>query len=100
MDLKGRVALFPEGKTTIDILDVATGVVQHHEAHGTLTGRASVQKCIAVMTVHAVQLGIHVVDLVSGKVLSKFMHPNGHTAQIALSKDTLTVAVGASTGTR
>ncbi len=99
MDMKGKVALFQEGKTTVDIVDMATGeVVQQHEVEGTIGFSASVQKNFAVMAVFKPQHGVHVMELVSGKLLCKFILPDGRDARVALSKDTFSLAVGSSTG--
>ncbi len=100
MELKGKVALFPCGKAMIDIVDIATGhVVRQHDVEGTIGYSASVQKNIAALAVSEPQDGVHVMDMMSRKVLCKFIFPNGNNARVALSKDTLTLAVGSSTGT-
>ncbi len=99
MDLKGSVALFPCDKTTVDITDVATGVVvQQHEVEGKLRCSASVQRNIAAIAVSEPYDGVHVMDVMLGKLLCKFVLPNGHGARVALSKNALTLAVGTSTG--
>ncbi len=99
MDLKGKLALFPRGKTTIDIVDMATGeVVQQHDVEGTLNYGASVQRNIAAVSVSRPQPGVNVMDLVSGKMLCKFALPNGREAQVILSKDALTLVVGTVSG--
>jgi hypothetical protein len=93
------VALFWEGKNTVDIIDVASGeMVKEHEVEGSLTGHASVQRNIAAMVVCEPQHGVHVMELKSGKVLCKFILPDGENARIALSKDSITLAVGSDNG--
>ncbi len=99
MDLNGKVALFQDGKTVIDIIDTATGqMVQQYDVGGTLYVGASVQRSIAAMAVCEPQHGVHVMDIKSGKLLSKFILPNGKDAAVTLSKDTLTLGVGTDTG--
>ncbi len=97
--MKGKVALFTRDKTMIDIVDIATGEVQQqHKVQGILGDSASVQMNIAAMAVSAPKHGVHVMDIKSGKVLCKFVLPNGQDARVALSKDTLTLAVGTNSG--
>ncbi len=99
MDLKGKVATFEWYKTEVNIIDVATGeVVQQHDVHGNIGSSASVQRNIAAIASSQPRHGVHVIDLVSGKVLCKFILPNGDDARVALSKDSRTLAVGSSTG--
>ncbi len=99
MYLKGKVALFPECGTTADIIDVATGqLVLQHDVQGMIWRSAFVQKNIAAITVSEPYHGVHVMDVKSGKVFFKFMLPDGRHATVALSKDTLTLTVGSSTG--
>ncbi len=99
MDLKGKVALFPRGKATVVITDVATRkVVQQLEAQGTIGYSSSLQKNIAAIAVYKPHEGVHVIDIKSGKVLCKFILPYGEKARVALSKDAITLAVGNSTG--
>jgi hypothetical protein len=99
MDMKGKVALFQEGKTTVDIVDVAIGnVVQQHEVEGKIDGSASVQQNIAAIAVYEPYHGVHVMDLETGVLLCKFVLPDEYNARVALSKDTLTLAVGSSLG--
>ncbi len=99
MDLKGKLASFQCLKTTVDITDAASGqVVQQHDVQGTIGSSVTVQKNIAAIAVRAPQHGVHVMDIDSGKVLFKFVLPDGEDARVALSKDTLTLAVGTSTG--
>jgi hypothetical protein len=99
MELKDKVALFTRDKTTVDILDIVTGeVVQQHDVQGTIGGSASVQKNIAAIAVYKPQHGVHVMDLETGVMLCKFILPNGQDARVALSKDTLTLAVGSNSG--
>ncbi len=99
MDLKGSVALFECDKTTVDIFDIATGkVVQQHEVEGTLYYGASVQRNVAAIAVSEPYHGVHLMDIMSGKVLCKFILPNGENATVTLSKDARTLAVGSSTG--
>jgi hypothetical protein len=99
MDLKGKIALFPFLKSTVDIVDIAIGrVVQQHDVEGEIDGSASVQKNIAAMAVSDPYHGVHVIDLASGKVLLKFILPDGEDVSVALSRDTLTLAVGSDTG--
>ncbi len=83
----------------VDIIDVATGqLVQRHDAQGNHGwGGASVQMNIAAMVVSEPQ-GVHVMDIKSGKLLYKFILPNGYNARVALSKDTITLGVASSTG--
>ncbi len=70
MDLKGKVALFPEGNTKVDIVDIATcEVIQQHDVCGRLCGSASVQKNIAAIALSQPYDGVHVMDLLSGKLL-------------------------------
>jgi hypothetical protein len=93
------VAMFSEDLTTVDIFDVATGQVVHqYDVQGNLHVSASVQKNIAAMAVSAPQPGVHVINIKSGKLLSRFILPNGDNARVALSKDTITLAVGTDTG--
>ncbi len=99
MDLKGKVALFPEGKYTVDITDVATGeVVQQHDVQGKIGISASVQRNVAAISVSKPQHGVHVMELVSGKLLCKFIRPKGENFRVALSKDALILGVGTYTG--
>ncbi len=101
MELKGKVALFTCSKTSVDIVDMATGqVVQQHDAQGTHNNSTDVQKNVAAIAVSAPQHGVHVMDLKSGKVLCKFLLPNGKDARVSLSKDTLTLVVVNDTGMR
>ncbi len=100
MDLKGKVALFPSGKTTIDIVDIANGeVVQQYDVLGTLgEGGTSIQKNIAAMAVCAPYHGVHVINMMTGVTLFKFMLPDGGFVTVALSKDATTLVVGTETG--
>jgi hypothetical protein len=99
MTLKGKVILFIQNETMVDIIDVATGqVVQQHVVEGTLGSSASLQKSIAAMALSAPQDCVHVMDIKSGKVMFKFILPDGENATVALSKDTFTLAVGTDTG--
>ncbi len=99
MDLNGKVVVFPHDETSVNIIDVATGeVLQQHDAEGTIYVGASVQKNTAAMAVSTPQHGVHVMDLVSGRVLFKLTLPNGDDARVALSKDTLTLGMGTSNG--
>jgi hypothetical protein len=99
MDLKGNVAMFPCDMNTVEIVNVATGlVVQQHEAQGTLDISASVQKNVAAMAIREPYHGALVMNLESGRILSKFILSNGHTVIVSLSKDTQTLTVGSSTG--
>jgi hypothetical protein len=99
MDLNGKVALFPCEKTTVDIIDVATGhVVHQHDMQGRIGCSVSVQRNMAALAVFDSQEGVHVMDIKSGKVLCKFILPDGKEAKVALSADTLTLGVGTSTG--
>jgi len=98
MDLSGKAALFPQDKTAIDIVDAATGdLVQQHDVEGTIQV-AYVQRNVAAVVVSNPQSGVHMMDLVSGEVLCKFILPNGEDARVTLSKDTLTLAVASDTG--
>ncbi len=100
MDFKGQVALLSCRMATVDIVGAATGeMVQQHDVEGTIGFSAPVQKNIAAVAVSKPQHGVHVIDLLSGKVLSKFVLPNGHAPTVTISKDALTVAVGSSSGT-
>jgi hypothetical protein len=99
MELKGKVAVFPFGKTTFDIIDVATGqVVQQHDAEGILIGYASVQKNIAALTVSEPRRSVHVMDIMSGKLLCQFVLSNGRDARVALGRDLVTLVVGSNSG--
>jgi hypothetical protein len=101
MDLKGKVAMFPYDKTTVDIIDIATGyVVRQHKVEGRLGdyGGASLQKSIAAMAVSKPHPGVHVMDVQSGKMLYKFILPKGENARVALSKDAHALVVGSDTG--
>ncbi len=99
MDLKGKVALFPFYKTTVDLIDNATGeVVQQFDVQGTIHGGAFLQKNIAAISMCKPRHGVHVLDVQSGKLLSKFILPNGQDAKVALSRDAITLAVGTDTG--
>ncbi len=100
MNLKGKVALFFWGRNTVDITDIATGEeVQQHDIEGKHGwGGASVQKNIAAMVFLMPYHGVHVMNIASGKVLCRFALPSGRDARVVLSKDTLTLAVGNSTG--
>ena len=99
MELKGKVVLFARGRTKVDVFDAVTGqVVQQHDAQGTLGIFAVVQKNIAAMAVSAPQQGVHVIDVVSGKILCKFILPNGEDACVTLSKDAFTLGIGNSIG--
>jgi len=101
MELKGKVALFTINKTTVDITDVVTGeVVQQHDVEGNIGFSVSVQRNIAAVAVSTPQHGVNLMDVISGKMLSKFILPSGEDAKVALSKDTLTLAVGSDTGMR
>ncbi len=100
MDLKGKVALFQLHETTVDIVDLATGeVVQKHEVECKIWNSASVQRNIAAVAVYEPDHGVHLINLESGKLLCKFILPIGRFATTALSKDTLTLAVGTNKGT-
>ncbi len=99
MDLKGKVATFSQAKTTVDIIDASTGqLVRQHDLEGTLYDGASMRKNIVAMAVSKPQHGVHVMDIESGKVLCKFILPCGQDARVALSEDTLTLAVGSNSG--
>ncbi len=99
MDLKGKVATFSQAKAMVDIIDASSGnVVQQHDLEGTLYYSASMQRNIAAIAVSKPRHGVHVMDIKSGKVLCKFILPNGQDARVALSKDTLTLAVGSNSG--
>jgi hypothetical protein len=99
MDLKGKVALFPEGKTTVDIVDIAIGkVVRQHKVEGTIGFSAYVQRNIAAITVFKPYHGVHVLDIKSGKVLCKFVLPMGYGARVTLSKDATALVVGSNSG--
>ncbi len=50
------------------------------------------------MAVCEPQHGVHVMEMKSGKLLCKFILPNGENARIALSKDSITLAVGSDNG--
>jgi hypothetical protein len=99
MDLKGKVALFPEDKTMVNITDASTGeMVQQHEVQGTICNSAFVQRNIAAIAVSEPYHGVHLMNLESGKVFYKFILPDGDYARVALSKDAKNLAVGSSTG--
>ncbi len=99
MDFKGKVAMFPYDKTTVDIIDIATGkVVQQHDVEGRLGYSAFMQKNIIAMAVSTPHPGVHVMDLESGVLLCKFILPNGRDARVTLSRDAVTLAVGTSIG--
>ncbi len=100
MEMKGKIALFPYYDNEVDIVDPATGgVVQKQDAEATIgLGGASVQQNIAAIAIHKPYHGVHVLNLKSGKMLCKFILPNGGNVRVALSKDTLTLAVGSDTG--
>ena len=99
MDLKGKVALFTYDKTTVDIVGIATGQLdQQHDMGGTIRCGASVQRNIAAISVSKPYHGVKMMDLLSGKLLSNFILPNGENAIVTLSKDAYTLAVGSSTG--
>ncbi len=88
MELKGKVALFPCGKTMIDIVDIATGeVVRQHDVESTIGSSASVQRNIAAMAVDSPQPGIHVMDIKSGMIFSSSFFlisrmPESHSARM------------------
>ncbi len=93
------VAVFPFEKTSVDIINTATGlVVCQHEVEGTLLGYTSVQRNIAAMVVSQPKHGVRVMDIKSGLVMFEFTLPNGRDARVMLSKDTFTLVVGSSTG--
>ncbi len=95
-------ALFQSGKTKVDIVDIATGlVVQKHDVEGNIGCSVSVQKNMAAMAVSEPHHGVHVMSIESGKVLCKFIPPKGYgyDARDALSRDTFTLGVGNNAGT-
>jgi hypothetical protein len=97
--MKGKVALFQCHKTKIDITDVASGeVVQQYDVEGAIGSSASVQKNVAAVAVSEPEPGVHVMDIKTGQVVSKFIITKGHGARIALSKDALTLVVGTDKG--
>jgi hypothetical protein len=99
MDLKGKVALFQSGKTTVDIVDAVTGeVVQQHDVEGTIGGSAFVRKNVAAIVVQEPYYGVHVMDIKSGKVYCKYLLLNREDVNVTLSEDALTLAVGTSSG--
>ncbi len=103
MAMKGKVALFSFDGATVDITDAANGkTVQQHDVEGKIGFSAAVQGNVAVIAVSEpykyVYDGVHVMDLVSGKVLFKFILPNGENARVTLSKDAQTLGVGSDTG--
>jgi len=99
MALKGNVAQFPQGKTKIDIVDVATDeVVKQHSVEGTIGRCASMHKNIAAIALRTPIPGVHVIDMKSGVTLFKFITPDGEEATVTLSKDALTLAVGSDEG--
>ncbi len=99
MSLNGKLVLFSQDNPKVSIIDVATGkVFKRHDVEGKINGSASVQRNIAAIAVQEPHHGAHVMDVKSEKVVGKFIIPRGHTARVALSKDTLALAVGSSTG--
>jgi hypothetical protein len=100
MELKGKIALFPLNNNLVNIVDAATGnKVQKHDTEGTIgLGGASVQQNIAAIAIEKLYHGVHLINLISGKVFFKYVLPHGERASFALSKDTLTLAVGSETG--
>ncbi len=99
MDLKCKVASFSQDKTKVYITDVVTGeVVRKHNVEGKIGISASVQRNIAAIVVSAPYHGVHVMHIKSGRLLCKFIPPNGRFPTVALSKDALTLAVGTYTG--
>jgi hypothetical protein len=100
MELKGKVAMIYSYRDKVDIVDAATGeVVRQHELQGKVgEGGASVQRNIAAMAIWGPVQGFHVMDLNSGEISGKFSLIEGGNARVALSKDTLTLAVGSDTG--
>ncbi len=99
MGLKGKMALFECGKSTVDIIEAATGrVLQQHELGGNSVLSASIQKNIAAFSILEPYNGVHVMNLTSGKLLCKFKLPDKTYPIVALSKDTLTLGVGIETG--
>ncbi len=99
MELKGELALFPCGKTKVDIVHTANGdVLQQYDVEGTLGGSTFARKNIAALTVSAPQHGVHVMDIKFGKMISKFILPNGQDARVSLSKNAITLVVGTNTG--
>ncbi len=90
MDLKGKVATVINSKTTVDIIVVATGKVhQHHDVEGKIGYSASLQRNIAAIAVYKPYHGVHLMDLMTGVILHKFMLPHGRDARVALSKNAL-----------
>jgi hypothetical protein len=102
MSLKGKLAVLTHLKTTVDIIDLATDkVIQQHDAQGHHNlGGSSVQENIAAIAVvsELLQHCVHVMNLKTGKLLSKFLLPNGKDARVALGKDTFTLVVGTDIG--
>ncbi len=100
MEMKGKIALFPLRINVVNIVDAATGQeVQKHDPEGMIgLGGASVQQNIAAMAIEKPYHGVHLINLISGKVFFKYVLPHGERAAFALSKDTLTLAVGSDTG--
>ncbi len=99
MDLKGKVSFIQDGKTTVDIIDFATGeLVKQHDVGGTLCIGASIQMNVAAMAIGEPYTGVHVMDQETGVMLHKFILPSGMGAKVALSKDALTLGVGTNTG--
>ncbi len=90
-------AEFPFFKTKVDILDADRRLVQQYDAEGTINVGASVQGSLAAMAMTKPH-GVHVMELDSGKILCKYILPEGEDARVALSKDATTLAVGSNTG--
>jgi hypothetical protein len=105
MSIKGLVASISFHKKKVDIIDTATGQVvkQHDPEESRWCSGASVQNNIAALAMWQpgdleTLYGVIVMDLKSGKMLFKFTLPEGCDARVALSKDTLTLAVGTDKG--
>ncbi len=94
-----KIVSFTWGKKIVDVYDALGKLLGQHDVEVPLDeGGASVQEAIAAMAVYIPHYAVYLMDLKAGKVFFKFILPDGEFARVALSKDTLTMGVGSSTG--
>ncbi len=90
--------LAPYTKNKIEIVDAFGKLLGQHDVGGTLNVGACVQGSIAAMAVYSPHHGVHLMNTKTFEIFFKFIIPDGDDARLALSKDTLTLGVGSSTG--
>ncbi len=98
MDSEPKYLSFPYGETTVDVYNPFYKLLGQHDVGGTLYNDACVQGSIAAMAVYSPHRGVHLMNVKTFNVFFKYILPYGNNARLALSKDTLTLGVGSSTG--